>query len=90
MALTLQPLWGNQALDLRSLGLWLGCLLSFFGWKLPPDYILGKIIVLGQIEQLSDLAGSFGSQSTRNNSISQPRNVIISLLDDDQVQHCQI
>merc|ERR550534_1922954 len=75
MALTLQPRWCNQALDLRSLGLWLGCLLSFLSWKLPPDYILGKIIVLGQIEQLSDLSGSFGSQSTRNNTIGQSRNV---------------
>merc|ERR550519_3016544 len=90
MTLSLQPLWGNQALDLGSLGLWLGLLLAFLGWNRSSYDVLCKIIILGQIEQLSDLSGSFWSQSTRNNSIGQPRDVIISLLHNHQVEYREI
>merc|ERR550519_1709365 len=90
MTLSLQPLWRNQALDLGSLGLWLGLLLTFLGWNRSSNDVLCKIIILGQVEQLSDLSGSFGSQSTRYNSISQPRDIIISFLYNNQVENRQI
>jgi len=52
-------------------------LLSFLQWKWPLDDILANVIILGQIEKLSDLAGPLGSKSSWDSIISQAGNLCI-------------
>ncbi|MCM8651532.1 hypothetical protein MZO44_15720, partial [Lactiplantibacillus sp. E932] len=55
-----------------------------------PDHILPDIILFGQVEELTDPASSFGSQAARDSAISQPRNVLLTLPDNDQVENAEV
>ena len=39
--------------------------------QLPSDDVLADVIVFGQVEQLPDLSGSLGAETTRDSGISQ-------------------
>jgi len=91
MSLTLKSLGCDQTLDLWCLGLGLRWLrFAFFGSNWPSDDILCDVIVFGQVEQLPDLASSLWSKSSRDNSVSQSGDVVVSLLDDDKVEDRQV
>ena len=48
----------------------------------PLDDVLANIVLLGQVEQLPNLAGTLGSQPARDGVVGQSGNLGLSLLDD--------
>ena len=50
--------------------------------ELPPDHVLTDVILLGQVEELADLAGPLGPQATGNGLVCQPRDVVVSWCDE--------
>lgn len=87
-ALALKALRGNETLDLWSLGV--GLLIWVLWLNLTADNVLANIILLAQVEELSDLGGSLWSQSLWERDVGQARNIVVSLLDDDQGQNGKI
>merc|ERR1711955_71559 len=65
-------------------------LLALLQGKWPLDDILADIIVLLQVEELPDLAGSLGSQSSWDGVVSKSGNLVVSLLDNSQVENSQV
>lgn len=83
--LALQALGGDQALDLGGLERGLLALLL----DLALDHVVADVILLGQVEQLADLAGTLGSEAARAGGVSEALNVIGPLLDDRQGKHAE-
>ena len=81
VSLSLQSEGSYQSLDL-------GGLLRLAG--ISADNELSHVVLLRQVEQLSDLVGSLGTQSARLDLVGQTGDVLGSLLDDDQVHNRQI
>merc|ERR1719205_588478 len=76
-----QPLhlWGLETL-----------LLALLLGQRPPDDVLAHVVVLGQVEQLPDLAGSLGSKSPGDGVVGQPGDLSLALLHDGQVEDSQV
>merc|ERR1719209_1167930 len=70
---------GDKTLHLGSGEL---LLLSILKGEWPLDDVLANIVLLGQVEQLPDLAGTLGSQPARDGVVGQSGNLSLSLLDD--------
>ena len=87
MTLSLEHDRSHQSLHLRGSKL---LLLSLLGGQGTPDDVLTDIIVLGQVEQLPDLAGSLGPESPGDGVVGQPGDLGVSLLDDGQVEDGQV
>jgi len=90
--LVVDPVGGDEALDfdglvtfdcLAVLLLWLDLLFVGVG-------ILADIILLAQVEELPDLAGSLGTKTTGNVLVCNTGQLSISLLDDNQHEGRQI
>lgn len=43
-----------------------------------PHNILSDIILLGQVEELADLAGPFGAEAAGDSAVGQPRDVLLA------------
>jgi len=71
----------NETLDLWRFGIRLSTLLLRTR-NLPSYNVLPHIILLAQIEELPDLRSPLGAQSLRQHIIRQPRDIVITLLDD--------
>ena len=56
----------------------------------PLDDVLANIILLGQVEQLPNLAGTLGSQPARDGVVGQSGNLSLSLLDDGHGQDGEV
>lgn len=82
VALVLQALGGDQALDLGGLGV--GLLALALGLNLAADDILANIVILGEAEELSDLGRALGTQTLGVHDVGQAGDVLIALLDDGQ------
>jgi len=88
VTLVLETLWGNETLDLRSLGVWL---LAFTLWlNLTTDNELANIIILGETEELSDLGSALRTQTLWVNDIGDTGDIVISLLDDGESKNGKI
>lgn len=86
--LALQNNRRDQTLDLGALD---GRLLAFLlGWNDATNNVLTDIVVLGQVEQLADLAGTLRSQTTGNRGIGQTGQRLVASLDNHQRQHRQV
>jgi hypothetical protein len=48
--------------------------------------MLSHVILLGQVKKLSNLVGALGAKATRLRAISDIRDILVSLLDDDKVE----
>jgi len=80
-SLALESQRSDQSLDLGGL---LGLA------SLSADDELSDVLGLAQREELSDLVGSLGSQSSRLDLVGQTGDVLGSLLNDDQVHDRQV
>ena len=67
LTLALETLRCDQSLDLRGFGVWL---LAFL-LDLSANDEFANIILLAQVEQLSDVVGTLGTQATRASGIYQ-------------------
>jgi len=86
VALVLQALRSDQTLDLGGLEDGLLAVLV----DLALDDVLTNIILLAEVEQLADLGGTLGTQAARLDGVGQTGNVLVTLLDNDQVQDGQL
>jgi len=82
--LALQHNGGDQALDLGGLG---GGLLVVLGGQRATHHKATHIILLPQVEQLADLAGTLGSQATWDGGVGEAGDVLLALLQYNQSQH---
>ena len=87
MSLALKTNWSDQTLNLRCLGS-LG--FSLFLWELPLDDVLANVVFFREIVELSDLADTLRTQSARNGVVGESGDVLISFLDDDQVEYAEV
>lgn len=69
----LEDHWGDEALDLGGLGLGFLALLAGEG---ALDNVLAHVVLLAQIEQLTDLGGTLGAQTAGHRAISQPGDLL--------------
>ena len=78
---------GDKTLDLGSLISLVTVVL-----ELTTNNKLGDIVALGETEQLADVAGSLGTETTRNSRsfIGQTGNLLLTLLHNHQVEHADI
>lgn len=81
VTLSLDSEGSDQSLDLGSL---LG--LS----SLSSDNELSDVVVLGQVEEFSDLVGSLGSESARLDLVGETGDVLSSLLNNNKVENRKI
>ncbi len=51
--------------------------LTFFSQGSPHN-VLPNVILLGQVEELADLAGSLGTKTARDGAVGQPGNVVLT------------
>lgn len=65
VALALKHLGGDETLDLGSLGVTLALALL----NLAADDVLANIVVLCQVKELADLAGTLGSEAAWSGSV---------------------
>jgi hypothetical protein len=84
--LALKTLGGDEPLDLRGLG---GGFLTLL-LNTTTDDVLADIIILGQVEERSDLGGSLGSETAGADSVGETFDLVVSLLDDDKVENRKI
>lgn len=80
-SLSLESLWGNESLDLWSLGVGLVSL-----GDLSSDNKVSNVVLLGQTEELSDVVGSLWSESLWSLDVGESLDVGVTLLGDDQVK----
>jgi len=78
---------GDKTLHLGSGEL---LLLSILKGEWPLDDVLANIVLLGQVEQLPNLAGTLGSQPARDGVVGQSGNLSLSLLDDGHGQDGEV
>jgi len=88
MALVLQTLGGNQALNLWGLRVRLRALLL---WRnLTTNNVFTNIILLAESKKSSDLCGTLRSQALGVNDVRQPRDGAFAWLNDAESQHGKI
>jgi len=78
----------DDTLHLGLLGVLLAALL-LVGACASND-VLAYIIIVGEVEQLADLAGTLGTNTTGDNLVSEARDLLLALLHDDAVDHREI
>jgi len=76
---------GDQSLNLGALGDGLALLLNGTG-----NDVLSNIISLGKVEQIANLVGSLGAESLGDRHIGEALDLVVTLLDDDKVQHSEV
>jgi len=86
--LSLESDWSDESLDLGGLGSALGVLLG--GLQLSSDDKVSDIILLVEVEELSDLVGSLGSQSSVDDGVGEAGNVVVTLSDDNGGKYGEI
>jgi len=86
-ALTLESLRGNQTLDLRALDRGLAVLLNLLTIDLN---IVTDIVILGQVEHLSDLGCTLRTTLAGLLFISEARELVLTLLNNDQVEDREV
>ena len=82
MSLSLETAWSDQTLDLRSLE---SLRFAFLWGQRSLDDVLSNIILLLEVVKLANLSDSLGAQSSWDGVISETRDVLLTLADDDQV-----
>jgi len=87
-SLSLKSHWRNKSLDLWRLGARLGVLLV--GLQLSSDDKVSHIVLLVQVEELSDLVGSLWSESSVDNGVGQAGDVVLALSHDNGGEHAQV
>lgn len=86
--LALKDNGGDEALDLGSLGL--GSLALLLGGDNATNDNLADIILLGQVEELAQLASTLGTQTTGDGSVSESGNGGLAGLGDDHGEDSKI
>lgn len=81
-ALALENNGGDQTLDFGSLGL--GLLAFLLGRDNAANNDFANIVFLGKIEELTQLAGTLGSETTGNSGIGETRKRVLASLDNGQ------
>jgi len=85
MTATLETFRGNQPLDLGGLeirpGVFLLCTLNLSSHNILPD-----IVLLRQVEELSDLCRSLRTEALGEGNVGQSGNIVVALFDDDKGQ----
>lgn len=82
MALALECDGGDQALDLG--GLPLAAATFLLGGNLAADDELADIVLLAQVEELADLAGTLGAETAGHSRVSEPRDGGLAGLHDNE------
>jgi len=85
LALPLQGKRGHQSLDLGCFAPLLAC--SRDKCATVCVHIFPHIIILGKVKELANLGCSFRTPHPWLLSISEARKVIVTLLDNDEIQH---
>lgn len=80
VALVLEALGGDQALDAGSLGV--GLLALSLGLNLAADDVLADIVILGEAEETANLGGALGAEALGVDDVGEAGNVVVALLDD--------
>lgn len=78
---------GDEALDLGGLPLALAALL---GGNLTVDDELTDVVLLGEVEELADLAGALGAEATGDGAVGKPGDGGLTRLGDDEGKGAQI
>jgi len=86
-ALALEHLRSDKTLDLGALDGGLAVLLHLLTVDLD---VVADIIILGQVEHLPDLGSTLGTALARLLLISEARELVLTLLHDDKVEHGEI
>ena len=86
VALALQALGSDQALDLGGLGV-LG--LALLGDS-AADNELADIVILGQSEEATDLGSTLGAEALGNDGVGQTGELVLTLLDDGESEDGQV
>jgi len=60
------------------------------GLQLSSDDKVSHIVLLVQVEKLSDLVGSLGSESSVDNGVGQAGDVVLALSHDNSGEHAQV
>lgn len=88
VALVLEALWGNKALDLWCLGVWL---LAFTLWlDCATDDEFANIIILGEAEELADLGGALRTKTLGGDNVGEAWELSLTLLDDGESEDGQV
>tara|TARA_R110002050_G_scaffold297195_1_gene458283 strand:- start:31 stop:606 length:576 start_codon:yes stop_codon:yes gene_type:complete len=85
VTLVLEGTGSNQTLDLWGLGLSLAVLL-----KSTTNNVLADIILLVQLEQLTNVVSALGTETKRKDTVGKTRERSLTLLDNDDVQDREI
>ena len=88
MALVLKTLRSNKTLDLGGLGVGLGALL--LRDDLATDDKLADVVRLVEVEEPTDLGRALGAEPLGEDLVGQPRDVVLALLDDDEVEGADV
>lgn len=65
-------------------------LLAFLQGQRALDDVLADIVFLGEVEELADVAGALGSETTGNVDVGQSSDFLLTLADDDQSESRQV
>jgi hypothetical protein len=79
VALVLEALGSDQALDLGSLGV--RRLALTLRLDLSSDNVLADIVILGEAEELADLGGALGSETLGVDDVGETGDLALTLLD---------
>lgn len=86
LALALEALGGNQALDLGGLGV---VLLALLGDSAADDE-LADVVLLVETEEATDLGGALGAETLGDNGVGQTGEVLGTLLDDGEGENSEV
>jgi len=79
---------GDDTLHLGLLGVLLATLLLV--GALASNDVLVDVILVAEVEQLADLAGTLGTNTAGDNLVSEAGDLLLTLLHDDAVEHGKI
>jgi len=65
-------------------------LLALLVLESPRDGELSNVVLLGEVEKLSDLAGALRAEAARGWVVSDVGNLLVTLLEDDEVENREI
>jgi hypothetical protein len=65
-------------------------MLTLLGLERSSHDVLSDVVLLGQVEELPQLAGSLWTTSTRDESVGQTIDLLLALLDDDERENAQV
>ena len=71
----LEHSWCDKSLDLGGLGCRLLNFLALLNWQRPLDDVLPDVVLLAQVEQLPQVRGTLGAQTTGDGVGGQPRDL---------------